>query len=108
MSISKKKNVPIKFCEFLDLPIDTKLSGTDLTKKMLEKLSIKNVEEHDRRIFIVDEEVSRIFGLPIGLKSHPSKIGEKDAYRDKNGFNFTTLQKHISRIQKEFDDLQKE
>lgn len=101
---TKEKLIATKLCTFLNVPVGTKLSGPALTKRIWSKLSEKNVSEGDKRVFIVDKLVSETFGVPVGLKSVPSKTGEKDSYRDKSGFNFTTLQKYVSRVQKEFED----
>jgi len=103
----RKKNGPSRptgFVKELELTKDladligvvegTKMSMPSYTKefyKMLEREKL--FYENDGRVLRANEQIKKVFGLP-------DTVNESIDYKDKNGFNFYTLQKHIATVNK--------
>lgn len=70
----------------------TRLSMPTYTKKFYEMLKANNLfYEKDGRVLRANAEIMRVFKLP-------ASVNESTNYKDKEGFNFYTLQKHIASV----------
>ena len=90
----KELNLAKDLAELIGVPEGTKISMPTYTKKFYEMLKANNLfYEQDGRVLRANEEIKRVFKLP-------DSVNESTDYRDKNGFNFYTLQKHIAAVNK--------
>ena len=103
--IKKNASVPTGFVKPTVLPdgmakiihveTGTVMSMPDYTRKFYEELKTRKLlHDKDKRIFRADDEIMTVFKLP-------ASVNESVNYRDKNGFNFSTLQGIISKLLKE-------
>lgn len=95
----KKKKLPEKLAKLIQVPTNTEMSMPEYTKQFYEKVLEKDklFYEKDRRVFRANKKLLKIFELP-------ESVNKSVDYKDKSGFNFSTLQKHFSRIMKENEE----
>jgi hypothetical protein len=80
----------------------TKMSMPEYTKKFNSELRSRGLlYEKDKRVFRTDAEIRKVFGFE-------ESINKSTDYKDKQGFNFATLQGHLSRLMKEKANKEKE
>lgn len=80
-----------KLADFIGIKAETELSGPQITSKVWDKLKERNlVYEKDKRVLRVDDEVSKLFNIPIS-------VNKSTSHKDRNGFNFDNLQCYIKR-----------
>ncbi|AYV84437.1 MAG: hypothetical protein Hyperionvirus25_23 [Hyperionvirus sp.] len=90
----KELSLPKDLAELIDVPEGTKISMPTYTKKFYEMLKANNLfYEQDGRVLRANDQIKRVFKLP-------DSVNESTDYKDKNGFNFYTLQKHIAAVNK--------
>jgi hypothetical protein len=86
-----------KLAHFIGVESGTELSGPEVTKKVWAVLKSRNLTyqgdekkgvKGDQRVLRVDEEVSKLFNVPMSVNK---SVDHKDA----EGFNFGNLQKYI-------------
>ena len=94
----KKSLLPNDLADLLNVEHGTLLSTPEITKRFYAVLDERKLyDEKDHRIFRPDLQTRKVFGLsPDVLLS--------DSYKDKNGFNFMTLQKHLSQCLKQVNN----
>jgi hypothetical protein len=94
---ARLRPVSNKLAGFLGVDQGTELSGPAITKKVWAELKNRNLTyqgdekkgvKGDQRVLRVDDEVSKLFGVPMSVNK---SVDCKDA----NGFNFGNLQKYI-------------
>jgi hypothetical protein len=82
---------------FIGVESGTELSGPEVTKKVWAVLKSRNLTyqgdekkgvKGDQRVLRVDEEVSKLFNVPMS-------VNKSVDCKDPNGFNFGNLQKYI-------------
>jgi chromatin remodeling complex protein RSC6 len=72
----------------------TKISMPTYTKKFYEMLKRENLfYEGDGRVLRANDKIKKVFNLP-------DSVNQSIDHKDKNGFNFYTLQKHIASVNK--------
>lgn len=87
---AKPKPVPEDLAKYIGVDPGTELSGPEVTKKVWAQLRAKNLMyEKDKRVFRTDKETSKLFNVPASVNNSVN-------HKDKNGFNFCTLQKYIT------------
>lgn len=92
---TKPSVVPECLAEFVGIDKDTVMARTQLTKMIYDIIKNRGLYyEQDKRVLRADQELMDIFKLP------PS-VNDSQDHRDKNGFNFFTLQKHIAQCYRE-------
>lgn len=86
-----------KLAGFIGVESGTELSGPEITKKVWAVLKSRNLTyqgdekkgvKGDQRVLRVDEEVSKLFNVPMS-------VNKSVDCKDPNGFNFGNLQKYI-------------
>ena len=78
-----------KLATYLEVSEGTKKTRPEITKQFYMILQKRNlIYEQDKRIFRVDSETSKIFGIPVS-------VNDVNDHTDTNGFNFYNLQKYI-------------
>ena len=101
-------NKPTGFVKELDLPKEladligvaegTKISMPAYTKQFYAMLKSKNLlYADDGRVLRANEEIRKVFNLP-------ESVNDSIDHKDKKGFNFYTLQKHIATVTKNLKD----
>lgn len=95
----KNKRLPKKLADLIGVAEGTEMSMPTYTSKFYEQVLNKKglLYEKDKRVFRANKELMEILGLP-------ESVNNSTDYRDKNGFNFSTLQKYFSKIMKEEGD----
>jgi len=90
----KELNLPKELADLINVEEGTKISMPAYTKKFYEMLKRNNLYyEHDGRVLRANDQIKKVFNLP-------DSVNESVNYKDKNGFNFYTLQKHIAAVNK--------
>jgi len=95
----KETTLPNDLADLIGVQHGTKMSTPALTSKLYEVFEQrgsfleKSNGKRNRRVFVADAEMLRVFGLP-------KEVNDSTDFNDMNGFNFKTLQKHISRCLK--------
>lgn len=85
-----KRLVPNELAKFINCEEGQEMSMPTYTKKFCEELKIRGLfYEKDKRVYRADKEVKKLFDFD-------DKINKSVSSTDKNGFNFSTLQKNIS------------
>lgn len=97
----KNKKLPNKLALLIGVPEGTEMSMPAYTSKFYEEvLNKKNLLfDKDKRVFRADKELMELFDLP-------ESVNQSNDYKDKKGFNFSTLQKYFSKIMKEEEEDQ--
>jgi hypothetical protein len=91
--IQKKKPIPDNLASMLKLEKSTELSLPQLSKYIYGELKNRNLMyPQNKRIFRVDEELSRVLEIPLSVNKY-TEINE-------NGFNYKNIQSHLLRILK--------
>jgi chromatin remodeling complex protein RSC6 len=86
----KKSLLPNNLADLLGVAHGTTLSTPEITKRFYAVLEERKLyDEKDHRIFRPDTQTRQVFGLSDDVLTSTS-------HKDKNGFNFMTLQKHLS------------
>jgi hypothetical protein len=94
---ARLRPVSSKLAGFIGVESGTELSGPQITAKVWAELKNRNLTyqgdekkgvKGDQRVLRVDDEVSKLFGVPMSVNK---SVDHKDA----NGFNFGNLQKYI-------------
>jgi len=87
---AKAKKVNAKLARFLNIPEGSELTGPQITSAVWKQLKDRNLTyEKDKRVFRTNNEVTEIFGVPVGVNTSTD-------HRDKDGFNFCNLQTYIT------------
>jgi chromatin remodeling complex protein RSC6 len=95
----KKSLLPNDLADLVGVAHGTEMSTPELTKRFYAVLKERNLcDEKDHRIFRPDTQMRRVFNLPDSVMTSTS-------HKDLNGFNFMTLQKHISTCLKQHNNL---
>lgn len=90
---ARYKPVTGRIADFIGVQQGTELRGPDVTSKVWNELKNRGLAyESDKRVLRVNEEVSKIFGVPMSVNNSTDP-------KDKNGFNFGNLQKYIKKAQ---------
>ncbi len=90
----KELELPKELADLIGADVGTRLSMPSYTKKFYEMLKQNKLfYEKDGRVLRANAEIKRVFNLP-------DSVNESTDYKDKNGFNFYTLQKHIAAVNK--------
>ena len=90
----KELDLPKELAELINVPEGTKISMPTYTKKFYEMLKKNNLfYENDGRVLRANDQIKKVFNLP-------DSVNNSIDYKDKNGFNFYTLQKHIATVNK--------
>ncbi|ARF09005.1 hypothetical protein Catovirus_1_1055 [Catovirus CTV1] len=92
----KSRKLPKKLADLIGVEEGTEMSMPTYTQNFYEKVLDKNnlFYEKDKRVFRATKELMQSLGLP-------ESVNNSTNYLDKDGFNFSTLQKHLTRIIKE-------
>lgn len=91
----KELELPKELADLINVPEGTKISMPSYTKKFYEMLKRENLfYENDGRVLRANDQIKKVFNLP-------DSVNESTNYKDKNGFNFYTLQKHIAAVNKD-------
>lgn len=92
----KNKALPDKLAKLINVENGTEMSMPEYTSKFYENVLNKRglLYEKDKRVFRADKELMELFNLP-------NSVNESTHYKDKNGFNFSTLQKYFSKLMKD-------
>ena len=86
----KERVIPENLAKFLHIESGTKLTGPKITKLVWEELKKRNLQyKNDKRVFRTNDEVSSVFDVK-------KSVNKSTSHKDKNGFNFCNIQKHIS------------
>lgn len=89
--ITKPQLVPKDLCKLLDLDQNNPVykSRIEITKEIYELLHSRGLYyQQDKRVLRADEEIKKIFNLP-------DTVNNSIDPKDKQGFNFYTLQSYI-------------
>ena len=87
----KESLLPNDLADLIGVAHGTKLSTPELTKRFYRVLNERNLyHSKDHRIFLPDAQMRSVFELS-------EDVNKSSSHNDENGFNFTTLQKHIAR-----------
>jgi hypothetical protein len=87
--------LPKDLAELINVSAGTEMSMPEYTKRFYRMLQEKGLlYDKDGRVLRADKKIMKVFGLD-------KKVNESTDYRDKEGFNFFTLQKHIARVNKQ-------
>jgi chromatin remodeling complex protein RSC6 len=90
----KKSVIPADLLKLVNEKPGVEMSMPEYTRKLYAEIKKRNLfYEDDRRVFRADDQFKKIFGLK-------DSVNESTNYKDKNGFNFSTLQYHISQVTK--------
>lgn len=92
----KNKKLPKKLADLIGVPEGTEMSMPEYTRKFYENVLVKKglLYEGDKRILRADKELMEILNLPASVNNSIN-------HKDKNGFNFSTLQRYLSKIMNE-------
>ena len=83
-----------ELADLINVPEGTKISMPTYTKKFYEMLKREHLYyENDGRVLRANDQIKKVFNLP-------DSVNDSTDYKDKNGFNFYTLQKHIASVNK--------
>ena len=94
----KKTLLPSNLAVLLGVEHGTPLSTPEITKRFYAVIEERKLyDEKDHRIFRPDAQTRQVFGLPDSVLTSTS-------HKDKNGFNFMTLQKHLSQCLKQVNN----
>jgi len=86
----KERIIPENLAKFLHIESGTKLTGPKITKLVWEELKKRNLQyKNDKRVFRTNDEVSSVFDVK-------KSVNKSTSHKDKDGFNFCNIQKHIS------------
>lgn len=97
----KEIELPKELADLINVPEGTKISMPSYTKKLYEMLKRENLfYENDGRVLRANDQIKKVFNLP-------DSVNESTDYKDKNGFNFYTLQKHIAAVNKKARAMEK-
>jgi hypothetical protein len=89
--ITMAQKVPLPLCKLLGLETDTTISRIELTKKIYALLEDRELYyKNDKRVFRADNDFMVAFSLT-------ESVNESVDPKDKNGFNFYTLQSYIKK-----------
>ncbi len=87
-----KREVPEELAKFIKADKNISMSLPEYTKKFCEELKNRNlIYENDKRVYRADRDIMKIFGFT-------DEVNKSINPKDKNGFNFGTLQKHINSV----------
>ncbi len=93
---NKKLKLPDEFTKLIQVDKNTYMTMPEFTKCIFTLLKERNLYYNDdKRIFRVDEELSRIFDISMS-------VNDSFVYPDKNGFNIRTIQKYITNAYKKY------
>jgi len=96
----KKSLLPNNLADLLGVAHGTTLSTPEITKRFYDVLKERQLyDEKDHRIFRPDAQTRQVFGLSDNVLTSTS-------HKDKNGFNFMTLQRHLSQCLKQVNDVE--
>lgn len=85
-----KRQVPTDLAKFIGVPENTMMSLPEYTGKFCDELKKRDlIYDKDKRVYRADKDVKKIFGFT-------DEINTSTSSKDKNGFNFSTLQKNIN------------
>ena len=89
--ITKQQKVPPKLCKLLNINQNITMSRVEITKKIYDLIQQRNLYyKDDKRVFRADNDFKKVFNLP-------DSVNDSIDPKDKNGFNFYTLQSHIKK-----------
>lgn len=89
---TKSEPVPDSLAKLVGVTPGTTMSRTDVTKKVYDAIKDRKLYyEKDKRVLRTDEEIQQIFDLP-------DSVNQSINPKDKEGFNFFNIQKHISQV----------
>jgi chromatin remodeling complex protein RSC6 len=92
--------LPNDLADLIKVERGTKMSRTEYTSKLYDELKIRNLAcENNKRIFRADEEMKRVFHLS-------EEVNNSLSDKDKNGFNYKTIQTHLANAFKQTDSIQ--
>ena len=96
----KKTVLPDELADLVGVARGSEMATPELTKRFYKVLETRGLfYTQDRRIFRADEEMLRVFQLDNSVNSSTN-------FKDTDGFNFMTLQKHISNCLKRYAHVQ--
>ena len=88
---TKEEVVPDKLAEFLSLPKGSLSSRTLLTKQVYNEIKKRKLYyQNDGRVLRADADIMKLFNLS-------DSVNQSTDPKDKHGFNFYNLQKHIAK-----------
>ena len=88
---TKSSVIPEQLSRILNLPKETQMSRTQVTKLFFQLLKSKGLHyKKDKRVFRADEQIRDLFGLP-------ESVNKSINCKDKEGFNIFNLQTYIKR-----------
>lgn len=91
----QESRIPDEITELLGLKKGTKMKRTDVVKKIHELLTERNLKyEKDQRVFRVDNDFSKAFGL------EKNKVNNQTNPRHKDSFSQYNLQTHMAKLYK--------
>lgn len=94
----KPKKIPDKLSEYLKLTNDVEMTRNEVIKMIYNKIKVDGLlYSKDKRIFRPNEELIELFNLDKDVVMNVTDP------KDKNGFTFFTLQKHIAKLYNEND-----
>jgi hypothetical protein len=95
----KKVTLPPKMAKLIGAAENTVMSMPDYTAAFYEEMEKRKLfYEGDKRVFRADKEIMEVFKLN-------DSVNKSVDYKDKEGFNFSTLQRHFSKAIKEFQPV---
>ena len=87
-----KLKVPSKLADFINVGEDIELTKKVIMQKVWQEFQKRNlVYENNKRVLRVDEEVSKLFNIPISVNSVMD-------HREKNAFTYALLQKQVENL----------
>jgi chromatin remodeling complex protein RSC6 len=87
----KKSPLPKEMALLIGVDEGAEYSTPEYTKEIYRVLNNRNLlYKTDNRVFRVDDELKKVFNLT-------DKVNTSINYKDKDGFNFTTIQSHLSK-----------
>lgn len=88
----KKIMIPSKLAKFLNINEKIELTKKILLQKVWQEFEKRNlIYEKNKRVLRVDAEASELFEIPISVNNSID-------HRDKNGFNYSLLQKKVENM----------
>ena len=97
-----KRSIPKELSTFIGEKENTQMTLPEYTKKFCSELKKRNlIYEKDKRVYRVDKILKKIFGFT-------DEVNNSTSSKDKEGFNFSTLQKNLNKAFEKYSKKKEE